>query len=85
MRSDSGTSSLSALTDQCRFLYTWLYQILLSCAIGGVIGFLARRSLKYAEAQDWIEDESFLAYGLGLTFLVLGIVGSASRSKKSLR
>ena len=61
-----------------RFLYTWLYQILLSCAIGGVIGFLARRSLKYAEAQDWIEDESFLAYGLGLTFLVLGIVGSAS-------
>ena len=78
MRWATGAAALAPSTAyRRRVLYTWLYQILLSCAIGGVIGFLARRSLKYAEAQDWIEDESFLAYGLGLTFLVLGIVGSA--------
>ncbi|GAA5957625.1 hypothetical protein JCM3765_001459 [Sporobolomyces pararoseus] len=54
---------------------TWLYQILLACAIGALIGWIARKTLKEAHRRQLIDHESFLAYGIGLTFLTLGIVG----------
>ncbi|GAA6062359.1 hypothetical protein JCM10212_005701 [Sporobolomyces blumeae] len=54
---------------------TWLYQILLAVAIGAVIGWIARLTLKQAHKRQLIDHESFLAYGVGLTFLTLGIVG----------
>lgn len=54
---------------------TWLYQIGLACAIGAFIGYIARKSLKEAHNRQLIDHESFLAYGLGLTFLTLGVVG----------
>ncbi|ORY61930.1 Sodium/hydrogen exchanger family-domain-containing protein [Leucosporidium creatinivorum] len=54
---------------------TWLYQIGLACAIGAVIGYIARKTLKEAHNRQLIDHESFLAYGLGLTFLTLGVVG----------
>lgn len=54
---------------------TWLYQIFLACAIGAVIGYIARKTLKEAHNRQLIDHESFLAYGLGLTFATLGIVG----------
>lgn len=54
---------------------TWLYQLLLAVAIGAVIGYIARKTLKAAHTRQLIDHESFLAYGLGLTFLTLGIVG----------
>jgi NhaP-type Na+/H+ or K+/H+ antiporter len=54
---------------------TWLYQIVLACAIGALIGWIARKTLKEAHRRQLIDHESFLAYGIGLTFLTLGIVG----------
>ncbi|GAA5904888.1 uncharacterized protein JCM6883_004900 [Sporobolomyces salmoneus] len=54
---------------------TWIYQILLACAIGALIGWIARKTLKEAHRRQLIDHESFLAYGIGLTFLTLGIVG----------
>lgn len=36
---------------------------------------IARVTLKYARSRLWIDHESFLAYGIGLTFLTLGVVG----------
>jgi NhaP-type Na+/H+ or K+/H+ antiporter len=54
---------------------TWLYQIALAVAIGAVIGYIARKTLKEAHNRQLIDHESFLAYGLGLTFFTLGVVG----------
>ncbi|KAM0748745.1 hypothetical protein T439DRAFT_328008 [Meredithblackwellia eburnea MCA 4105] len=54
---------------------TWLYQIGLACVLGAVIGFVARKTLKFAHQRQLIDHESFLAYGIGLAFLTLGVVG----------
>ncbi|KWU46429.1 hypothetical protein RHOSPDRAFT_3541, partial [Rhodotorula sp. JG-1b] len=54
---------------------TWIYQILLSCVIGAVIGYLARKTLKFAHNRRLIDHESFLAYGVGLALFTLGVVG----------
>ncbi|GAA5989255.1 hypothetical protein JCM10908_001228 [Rhodotorula pacifica] len=54
---------------------TWLYQIGLSVVIGAVIGYLARKTLKFAHNHRLIDHESFLAYGVGLALFTLGVVG----------
>jgi len=40
-----------------------LYQILLSIVLGAAIGFIARKTLKYAEKNGHIDHDNFLAYG----------------------
>lgn len=52
-----------------------LYQILLSVVVGGAIGYVARVTLKWAEQRDLVDHDNFLAYGVGLTFFILGTVG----------
>jgi len=69
-----------------------LYQIVLSCIIGAIIGFIARKVLRFAEEKRYrpflhiprqslisvyslIDHESFLSFGVALTFFTLGIVG----------
>ncbi|GAA6004531.1 hypothetical protein JCM10207_000920 [Rhodosporidiobolus poonsookiae] len=54
---------------------TWLYQIGLACVLGTVIGYVARKTLKFAHGRGYIDHESFLAYGVGLALFTLGIVG----------
>ncbi|BGO97657.1 hypothetical protein NBRC10513v2_001651 [Rhodotorula toruloides] len=54
---------------------TWIYQILMSCVIGALIGYIARKSLKFAHTRQLIDHESFLAYGVGLALFTLGVVG----------
>ncbi|KAK4058794.1 hypothetical protein OIO90_000240 [Microbotryomycetes sp. JL221] len=54
---------------------TWLYQIALACAIGAVIGYAARKTVKVAHRKQLIDHESFSAFGVGCSFLVLGVVG----------
>ncbi|KAK4053853.1 hypothetical protein OIV83_001509 [Microbotryomycetes sp. JL201] len=54
---------------------TWLYQIALACAIGAVIGYLARKTVKITHKRQLIDHESFAAFGIGCSFLVLGVVG----------
>lgn len=52
-----------------------LYQVALSVVIGAIIGYVARKVLRYAEERGLIDHESFLSFGVSLTFLTLGIVG----------
>ncbi|SPO23450.1 related to Na+/H+-exchanging protein [Ustilago trichophora] len=52
-----------------------IYQILLSIAFGSLVGYLARKSLKWAEARSYIDKANFFAYGLGLAFFTLGTTG----------
>ncbi|SOV04827.1 related to Na+/H+-exchanging protein [Ustilago sp. UG-2017a] len=52
-----------------------IYQIVLSIAFGALIGYLARKSLKWAESRSYIDKANFFAYGLGLAFFTLGTTG----------
>ncbi|SPO22124.1 related to Na+/H+-exchanging protein [Ustilago trichophora] len=52
-----------------------IYQILLSIAFGSLVGYLARKSLKWAESRSYIDKANFFAYGLGLAFFTLGTTG----------
>lgn len=52
-----------------------VYQILLSIAFGSLVGYLARKSLKWAESRSYIDKANFFAYGLGLAFFTLGTTG----------
>lgn len=54
---------------------TWIYQICLAIFMGFLIGFIGRKTLKEAHKRQLIDHESFLAYGVGLAFLVLGVLG----------
>lgn len=36
---------------------------------------IARKTLKWAEQRQWVDHDNFLAYGVGLTFFTLGVVG----------
>ncbi|ORX36017.1 Sodium/hydrogen exchanger family-domain-containing protein [Kockovaella imperatae] len=52
-----------------------LYEIVLSCIIGAIIGYVARKVLRFSEERHLIDHESFLAFGIALTFFTLGVVG----------
>ncbi|OCF31083.1 hypothetical protein I316_07214 [Kwoniella heveanensis BCC8398] len=52
-----------------------LYQVVLACVIGSVIGYIARKALRFAKAKQLIDNESFLSFGVALTFVTLGVVG----------
>lgn len=46
-----------------------LYDILMSCVIGGVIGYIGMKTLRYADTHGHIDHESFLAYGIVCFFV----------------
>lgn len=48
------------------FIETWLYQILMSIAIGAIVGFGAQYALKFALSKKWIDAESYLLYPTAL-------------------
>ncbi|KAJ1678756.1 Na+/H+ antiporter [Spiromyces aspiralis] len=52
---------------------TWGYQVLLSIAIGCVLGYICRKVLRWAEERDMIDKESFLSFAIALTILIVGI------------
>ncbi|WVQ97379.1 hypothetical protein IAU59_004491 [Kwoniella sp. CBS 9459] len=52
-----------------------LYQVLLAAIIGTIIGYIARKALRFARAKQLIDHESFLSFGVALTFMTLGVVG----------
>ncbi|KAK0558689.1 hypothetical protein OC844_004960 [Tilletia horrida] len=52
-----------------------VYQILLSIAYGWVVGYVARKTLRWAEERQLIDRESFFAYGLALALFTLGTTG----------
>lgn len=58
---------------------TWLYQILMSIAIGAIVGFAAQYALRFALRRHWVDTESYLLYptAIGLWLLsVCGLVGT---------
>lgn len=68
--------SSSVGTEVGRWVYAVvIYQILLSIAFGSLVGYLARKSLKWAESRSYIDKANFFAYGLGLAFFTLGTTG----------
>lgn len=61
-------------------VWTWfyeivIYEILLSVVIGAVIGYSFRKLLRLAERKDLVDHDNFLAFGVGLSFFTLGVVG----------
>ncbi|KAJ2804920.1 hypothetical protein H4R20_002310, partial [Coemansia guatemalensis] len=56
------------------FYWIWCYNILLSVVIGIVVGYVARKLLRLAESYDLIDKESFLAFSIGLSIFIVGVV-----------
>ncbi|WVF70543.1 hypothetical protein IAT40_005334 [Kwoniella sp. CBS 6097] len=52
-----------------------LYQVVLACIVGTAVGYIARKALRFARAKQLIDHESFLSFGVALTFVTLGVVG----------
>ncbi|RIA97168.1 Cation/H+ exchanger [Glomus cerebriforme] len=55
-------------------LLAWLYQVALSCVIGIVVGYAARKLLYLAERNRLIDKESFLVFAIALALFLMGIV-----------
>jgi sodium/hydrogen antiporter len=51
---------------------TVLYECVFGCVLGTAIGYLGRKSLKYAEEHDLIDRESFLAFYIMLALMCAG-------------
>ncbi|KAG7909661.1 hypothetical protein KL906_002417 [Ogataea polymorpha] len=51
---------------------TVLYECLFGCILGGIIGFVGRKLIQYAEEKDLIDRESFLAFYVMLALLCAG-------------
>ncbi|KAF9941405.1 hypothetical protein BGZ65_003702 [Modicella reniformis] len=52
----------------------WIYQILLSVVIGGLVGAAARKLVKGAKNRNLIDKESFLVFSIALALAVSGCV-----------
>ncbi|ORX92850.1 hypothetical protein K493DRAFT_263039 [Basidiobolus meristosporus CBS 931.73] len=52
----------------------WGYQILLSIAIGAIVGYVARKLLYYSETREYIDKESFLVFSIALTLCLMACV-----------
>ncbi|KAI8365918.1 Sodium/hydrogen exchanger family-domain-containing protein [Radiomyces spectabilis] len=50
------------------------FQILLSIVIGFVVGYAARKLLKYSETHKLIDKESFLVFSVALALFLMGVV-----------
>ncbi|KAI9343710.1 Cation/H+ exchanger [Pilaira anomala] len=60
------------------FKWSWWimgYQIGFSIIIGFVVGFIARKILRFSEERKWIDKESFLVYAIALALFLMGTVG----------
>lgn len=54
---------------------TILYELILGVVLGGIIGFVGRKALKFAEDHDWVDRESFFVHAVCLAFFVVGLCG----------
>ncbi|PWY98523.1 hypothetical protein BCV70DRAFT_201833 [Testicularia cyperi] len=69
-------ANTSVGTEVGRWVYAVvIYQILLSIIFGSLLGYLARKTLRWAESRSYIDKANFFAYGLGLAFFTLGTTG----------
>jgi sodium/hydrogen antiporter len=54
---------------------TWGYTILLSAVYGGVVGWLAKNMLWWAEKRKYVDRESFLVFAIALSLFIVGTCG----------
>ncbi|WVQ96326.1 hypothetical protein IAU59_003430 [Kwoniella sp. CBS 9459] len=54
------------------FYMTWLYEIVLGCVIGGLLGFVARKFMKFAERKRLVDRQSYVAQYVSLAVLSMG-------------
>ena len=52
-----------------------VYQVLLSIAYGALMGFVARKSLRWAVHHNLIDMSNFFSYGFGLAMFTVGTAG----------
>lgn len=57
------------------FYETWGYTILFSIVYGGVVGWLAKELLHWAEERKYVDRESFLIHALSLAIFIVGTMG----------
>ncbi|TIA90196.1 hypothetical protein E3P99_01724 [Wallemia hederae] len=55
------------------FLVTWLYEVALGIFLGALIGYIARKLMKFCEGRNLIDRQSFVAQYVSLTLLTIGI------------
>lgn len=61
-----------------------LYELVLGVVVGGVVGFVGRKCLKYAEDHDWVDRESFFVHAVCLAFFVVGLCGLIGTCRRIL-
>ncbi|KAI7886866.1 Sodium/hydrogen exchanger family-domain-containing protein [Mucor mucedo] len=54
---------------------TCLFQIVLSCIIGVVVGYVARKVLQWSERHHLIDKPSFLAFAIALALFLMSMTG----------
>lgn len=52
-----------------------VYDILLSCVYGALLGFIARKVLRWAAERNLIDMSNFFSYGFGLAIFTVGTAG----------
>ncbi|KAJ2963939.1 hypothetical protein NQZ79_g1139 [Umbelopsis isabellina] len=57
------------------FYLTWLFQITLSCVIGLVVGYVARKILQWSERNRFIDKPSFLCFAIALALFLMSMTG----------
>jgi len=54
----------------------WLYIILMSVAIGAIIGFASMYAIKFGLKKKWIDSESFLLWPAAIGLFTIGVCGA---------
>ncbi|KAG1145055.1 hypothetical protein G6F37_002890 [Rhizopus arrhizus] len=57
------------------FYITCLFQIVLSCVIGAVVGYVARVALQWSEKRCLIDKPSFLSFAIALALFLMSMTG----------
>ncbi|KAF9564192.1 Sodium/hydrogen exchanger, partial [Agrocybe pediades] len=55
------------------FVLLWLYQVLLGCFVGGMLGFAFRHLMKFCQRHDLIDRHSYVAQYVSLAILTIGL------------
>lgn len=58
------------------FVEGWLYAILMSVAIGAVVGYCSMVAIKFGLRRKWIDGESFLLWPTAIGLFLIGICGT---------
>ncbi|KAK4033442.1 Cation/H+ exchanger [Parachaetomium inaequale] len=54
---------------------TWLYIVVMSAAIGALVGFASGYALKFALRRKWVDSESYLLYPTAIGLWLVGVCG----------